>query len=265
MSGACADGGSNAPERTTSSSASPPSFAVGRSQREQLVEDDAERVDVAAPIDLLAARLLGRHVAELALEDARLLAEEVRAGDAEVGDLHDALVREQDVLRRDVAVHDVERHAALVLALVRVVQALRGLGDDERRDARRDLRALAACAAAHELAEVEALDVLHREEQALVAVVRELVDLDDVRVVEARRELRLVDEHRAEAPRRAVRRQDALDDEELVRALGAALLGEEHLGHAARAEAAQDLEVGELVGVHGHGRALRKTEGSGAW
>ena len=53
---------------------------------------------------------------------------------------------------------------------------------------------------------------------------------------------------------RRVRRQDALDDEELVRALGAALLGEEHLGHAARAEPAHDLELRDLVGNAGGSR-----------
>ena len=102
--------------------------------------------------------------------------------------------------------------------------------------------------AAHQLPKVGALDVLHAEQLALLAVVLELVDLDDVRVVQARRELRLLDEHRAEAPRRAVRGQDALDDEQLVRALGAALLGEEDLGHAAGAEAANDLEFRQSRG-----------------
>ena len=41
-------------------------------------------------------------------------------------------------------------------------------------------------------------------------------------------------------------RQDALDDEELEGPLGAALLREEHLRHAARAEAPDHLELGEL-------------------
>ena len=76
---------------------------------EDLPEDDPERVEVAPPVDVLAARLLGRHVAELALEDALLLGEEARARDAEVGDLHRALEREEDVLRAHVAVDDVER------------------------------------------------------------------------------------------------------------------------------------------------------------
>ena len=45
--------------------------------------------------------------------------------------------------------------------------------------------------------EVHALDVLHREE-VRVADGAEVEDLDDVRVVEAERDLRLVDEHRDE-------------------------------------------------------------------
>src|SRR5262249_35046444 len=42
--------------------------AVERAAREDLPQYDSERIQVAPAIDLLAARLLGRHVAELALE-----------------------------------------------------------------------------------------------------------------------------------------------------------------------------------------------------
>ena len=134
-------------------------------------------------------------------------------------------------------------------------------------DPRRDARALRLRARDMSVPRSRPLDVLHREELPLVAVVVELVDLDDVRVVEARRELRLLDEHRAEAPRRAVRREDALDDEDLVGALGAALLREEHLGHAARAEAPDDLELRELArrcrsgGALGHACERRRAGG----
>ena len=209
---------------------------------------DAERVDVAPPVDPLAARLLGRHVPELALDDAAFVSEEVRLRDAEVGNLDDPLEAEKDVLRRHVAVHDVERRAAL-FALVRVVQPLAASAIDVRADPRRDARL--RFRGAHQLAEVEALDVLHREKEPLVAVVLELVDLDDVRVVEARRELRLFDEHRSEAPRGAVRGEDPLDDEDLVGALRASLLGEENLRHAAGPETADDLELAELGGKQG--------------
>ena len=61
-----------------------------------------------------------------------------------------------------------------------------------------------------------------------------------------------------------MRRQDALDHEELERALGAALLREEDLGHPARAEALEDLELGELRGERfGHAGANHKDNSSG--
>ena len=46
-----------------------PEAAVQRPTREDLPEHHAERVEIAAPVDALAAGLLGRHVAEFALED----------------------------------------------------------------------------------------------------------------------------------------------------------------------------------------------------
>ena len=219
--------------------------AVERSAREALPEDHAERVEVAPSIDLLSACLLGGHVPELALEDASLLVDEACARDPEVRDLHDALVGEEDVLRRDVTMDDVERRTALVALLVCVVEALRRLGDDPRRDPWRDARC-SALRRAHEMAEVASLDVLHREDVPVVALVGELVDLDDVGVVQACRELRLVDEHRAKATRRRVRGQDALDDDDLVGALGTTLLGEEDLRHPARPEPAHGLELRDL-------------------
>ena len=145
-----------------------PERAVDGPPGEDLPEDDAERVEVAPPVHLLAARLLGRHVAELALEHARLLGEEARAGDAEVGDLHRALEREEDVLRGDVAVHDLE-----ALARLRLSSRARSGGPwpPRRRSTRRatgECARPAGGARAHEAAEVAPLDVLHREELALV-------------------------------------------------------------------------------------------------
>jgi hypothetical protein len=73
-------------------------------------------------VDRRARRLLGRHVLDLALEaaDQRLAHAPVRAGDAEVDHLHRALERDQDVLRRDVAMNDVQRLAVGVGVRVRV-------------------------------------------------------------------------------------------------------------------------------------------------
>ncbi len=233
-----------------------PEPSVQRPARQDLPEHDAQGVEVAAPVDSLAARLLGRHVAELALEDPGLLCEQARAGDAEVGDLHRTLERQQDVLGADVAVDDVERLPRFVFLLVRVVQALGRLGHHPRGHPWRHPGTLAP-GRRHEPPEVTALDVLHGQEQPLVAEVLELVDLHDVGVVQTCGEVRLLDEHRAKAPRAAVCGQDALEHEQLVGALGSALLGQEHFGHAAGAQAAHDLEVRDLRGRGRRGSAGR--------
>ena len=100
---------------------------VGQASGDQLVGDDAERVQVGARPGLLAARLLGREIGGGAehgadLGDARLLG---GLGDAEVGELDLAFARAQQVAGLDVAVHDA--------VAVRVVQALARLFDDRQR------------------------------------------------------------------------------------------------------------------------------------
>ena len=61
--------------------------------------------------------------------------------------------------------------------------------------------------------------------------------------VQPRREVGLLDEHRAKTPGPAVRGQDPLEDEDSERALGAALLGEKDLRHPTRPEPAHDSET----------------------
>ena len=76
---------------------------------EHLVEDDAQRVQVRLPGDVLAERLLGRDVVRGA-QHAAVGGQPVllqRARDAEVGDLGRALVVDEHVLGLDVAVDDV--------------------------------------------------------------------------------------------------------------------------------------------------------------
>ena len=92
------------------------------------------------------------------------------------------------------------------------------------------------------------LHVFHGEQQPLVTEVLQLVDLDDVGMVQAGGEPRFLDEHGPKAPRPAVRRQDALEDQDLVGPLCSRLFREEHLGHATGAQAPHDLELRNLAG-----------------
>ena len=164
---------------------------------QHLVKHDAARKDVDAAVDVVATLgLLGRHVGVLALHGAALgrlgrLAQ--RLGDAEVEQLHAALVRQHDVRRRDVAVDHAQRVAAVVGQAVRVRERATGLAPDVS-DQLGPRRAHGLPDRAHGVGQVAAADVLHRDE-VLALDVAELEDLHDVRVVEARRQLRLLDEH----------------------------------------------------------------------
>ena len=80
--------------------------------REQLVEDDADRVEVAARVERLAPALLGRHVLGRADDEARASS----SGRADVARLAGAYARELGDLRdAEVAhLHDVARPALVV-------------------------------------------------------------------------------------------------------------------------------------------------------
>jgi hypothetical protein len=99
---------------------------VGVAAGEQLVGDDAHRVEVTAVVDLHAERLLGRHIAGRAHEHAGggELAVGLLLGDAEVRELHQALARHEQVGRLDVAVDD-----PLVMG---VAEPGEHIGDDAR-------------------------------------------------------------------------------------------------------------------------------------
>ena len=141
--------------------------------------------------------------------------------------------------------HDAERLPELVGLAVRVVEPLGQLLHDVRRQPER--QALAGLGGLLQQAQqVDALDVLHREE-VRVADRAEVEHLDDVRVVEAERDLRLVDEHRDELAAPRVRGVDLLDHQGLgepLRDLGAR---EEHLGHATGADLADQRVFSELL------------------
>ena len=106
---------------------------------ERLPHHDAEREDVAPLIERLPAKLLRREVRELALELAGLGLRGARdgAGDAEVRDARAPVEPDEHVVRRDVAVHEVERLALRILRAMGVLEPARGLHEDRQRDVER--------------------------------------------------------------------------------------------------------------------------------
>jgi hypothetical protein len=105
---------------------------------DRLPEHDAQREHVGAVVDVFSRRLFGRHVVDLALEPARVGVRDPpeRARDAEVDQLHGALERDQDVLRRHVPVDDAQRPAVAVAERVCVGEPAGRLRNDVRRQRR---------------------------------------------------------------------------------------------------------------------------------
>ena len=213
---------------------------------DDLVQDDPEREQVAALVERLSARLLGRHVRVLAAQDLRILAAPevliVGARDPEVRDLHGALVAEQNVLWRDVTVNDAQRATIRTAPTMCVVERFAHLADDPELELERQPfdGAPTARLVRHGRAEVFAVQVLHRDEvRALLFA--EVEDLDDVRMAQQRRDLRFADEELGERLLRHQRREHALDDDGLLEAGDAAAAGAPNLGHAALADAIEQL------------------------
>ncbi|HEY2744561.1 MAG TPA: hypothetical protein VGL86_08055 [Polyangia bacterium] len=214
-----------------------------RARAGQLPQDDPRGEDVAARIDRRACRLLGRHVRELAFDDAFFFLHVARARDAEVDQLHHPVPRDQDVLRRDVAMDDAERLAVFVGLAMRVVERLGDLLAEIRAQAEGNARVVLD-GGVEQAQKVDAFDVLHGEEigGADLSVAERL---HDVRVVQVDGDLGLVLEHAPELGRLGERGMDLLDDQDLGEPLRKRLAREEDLGHSARAESPHQLIFSE--------------------
>jgi hypothetical protein len=165
--------------------------------------------------------------------------------DPEVEHLHLAGVADHDVVGADVAVHDTQRLAIVVVLAMGVREPGRRLVGDVRGDDRR--KGIADVAHGMEQPhQVDALDQLHRQVERAVDLA-EVEDLDDVGVIERQRDLGLVDEHPHELALVGEVLADLLDDDALGQTLGDAHVGEVDLGHTALADllrqhvAAEDL------------------------
>ena len=233
---------------------------------EHVIEDDAQRVEVAARVERLALRLLGRHVPRRPEHRARLRLHGVHRelavgvqhlGDAEVEDLDDLLVplvgvdaREEEVVGLEVAVDD-PLGVRLGERAQRLPRRLDGLLDPDAPDA------------LDALAERLALEQLHREVEVAVLALAEVEHRDRVRRREQAVGARLAQEARAaHLVDGAVAAQDLDGD---VAADGR-LLGAVHRAHRAGAEAREDGEApGEDAPEHriavGRGQVGHPDEG----
>jgi hypothetical protein len=142
---------------------------------------------------------------------------------------------------------DPERIAVRLLQLVRVVEPLEDLHDDEQRDVRREPDLLLA-ARGERLQQVTPVHVLHRD-VVLGLDLAEVVDLHDVGMSKRDAELRFLDEHPDELLVVRKRRKNTLDDDTLLEAFDTGGSGQENLGHSARTDAVVENVVSESVGA----------------
>ena len=202
---------------------------------EELVRHDAEGVQVRARVGRFAADLLGREVLHRPLHAAglRRLPVGVRARQAEVGDLHGAAGRHQDVLGLDVAVDD----ALGMRGLQREQRLSNDLGGLRRLQPDVGVQQLARGAAADELHDhvVDAVDGAP------------VVDRHDVRMGQRGRRARLAAEPVDEP---LVARQGSVQnlDRDLTSQDG--VLRAEDLAHPAGGHAFHDV----VAAVEGHER-----------
>ncbi len=159
---------------------------------DELIEDDAEREDVAPCVDDLAEDLLRRHVrggseggrfvdARQRLVGAR---QALALRDPKVGDLHVAPLRDHDVRGLDVAMNDAAR--------VGVREAGRDVGAEGRDDLRRETVRLRG-----DRREAPPVDVLEHEVHRIVRL-DEVEQHGDVRVAQRRQDVRFPFELRGE-------------------------------------------------------------------
>jgi hypothetical protein len=152
----------------------------------------------------------------------------------------------------DVAMHDVKRMFVAVAQRVCVVQGLRRLPADERRQRRPHPPPGIGQRAQHD-AEVFPLHVLHGQERRAIDVT-EVVDLDDVGVVQQGGDLGLVAKLVQELGRAGERSPNALDDHHPPEPLGPDRDGAEHVRHTTGPQALEQgvatevLRVGAPVG-----------------
>jgi hypothetical protein len=215
---------------------------------ERAVERDAEREHVGPPVDALAPEVLGRDVAELPLHhsEAGRLHHRRHLGlrDSEVDQLGLPAERDDQVVGRDVAVHQVELSAFAIGEPVRVVEAGRAIHEDAADHRHRRLLVLLLGALEH-AREREAVDVFHRDVEG-GAFLTEIEDLHAVRVIEHRRDARFLNEHLNELLVLGEVLQNRLHHHQLLEAADSDRAREPHLGHASSGQPAEHLVPGEL-------------------
>ena len=198
--------------------------------RDQLVQDEPRREEVAPPVHRPGPHLLRRHVVRSAHEQAAAPRRAPEARDAEVHHLGRPPAGQEQVGRLHVAMDDA--------VVVRVSEAGQELEHDGKRRAR-----VGPQSAFDRALEVDPLEQLHGDERRAL-VLAQLVDGDDVRVLETRHRARFAQEPLLVLRVRGPRAHDLQGHVAVERLVAAA----EHHAHRALAHEVEHAEPADLRG-----------------
>lgn len=172
-------------------------------------------------INRLPGSLLRRHVGNLSLNHAELSDGALTGSlcNAEIDDLYVSFVCDEDVLRANVSMDDVERLSLIIFQVVSIVKT--------RTDSRNDIEGKFVTEwhpfflrLTEDVTEVFSEEILHSNKIGVLHG-SEVVDLNDVLVVEQGCKLGLVNERSDELFLACQMRKDGLDGDELFKALNA--------------------------------------------
>ena len=169
------------------------------------------------------------------------ISEPRRLGDAEVQHLDLAVEQHEHVVRRDVAVHEVQRRSVVVAQLVRGVQTRQRLREHAQMQWQRRLLGRAHQHRRQRLP----LEVLHDDARAPF-VLTDLEDVDDVGVRQTRRDARFFQEHLQELGLAQQLAPHDLEDEQLGEALRSPRHREVNHAHPAFPKLHEELVLGAI-------------------
>ncbi len=221
---------------------------------QQFPKDDTEGEDIGARVDSVSARLLGGHVGELPLEDTGHRPCMANLCNTKVSELHGSLVRQEDVVRTDIAVND-SHPSAPEICTVGSVKTSRNLCTDFSGEHWRKRDATFAAIAPQYL-QRGAAHIFH-DEKVDVRVASEVKNIDQVDVVQRARNARLRNEHRDEL---RVRPQEVMNDFEghrFCKSLHTPCLGQVNSRHPSLGErSTQDISADARSGPQCHRPSL---------
>lgn len=216
---------------------------------EHLVKKDARAKDIGPSVDGFAHDLFGGHVAEFSFEDAGfgVAAFGGSFGDPKVDDFDLSFVGDDDILRGDIAVNDIEIALGEIFASVCVVETFADFGDDVN-DKRDRESFFDVSRAIDQAADIASVDVFHRDKEGFTDATQ-FVDLGDIGMMERDGDTRFVDEHIGEFGIACEVGEDAFDGDESFNPFEAGDFGAKHFGHSAHVEAVKQQIIAEAYGT----------------